>query len=273
MTPEVLSALAAQVAAATGQPPQAPAVPSGTTAQPVVPTLAQASPVVAPIAAPPPVANVGITLTAEQWAAYTSGQARVAELEEIERRRATDAQAAEVRALQAKGQIEAAFNLQREQARTELETERRRLKDTEDRAKRYALDGELARALASQPLVNGGVEQLSQLWRSQFIVEPQGDSFAVRSPDFQPVGAWVAAQLGRPEYSHFLKPQNQHGGTQGASQGVHGSPTPPASPTVEPGPRNLSEAVLMTMAATEKSKLDPRVTPSLGFGLRPMVRA
>jgi hypothetical protein len=211
---------------------------------------------------------VGITLTAEQWAAYTSTQNRVVELEEIERKRASDAQAAEVKALQAKGQIEAAFNLQREQARLELEAERKRLKDTEDRAKRYALDGELARALASQPLVSGGAEQLTRLWRDQFSVDVQGDSFAVRTPDFQPVSSWIAAQLDRPEYAHFLRAQNPNGGTAGGPPGLQGLPTAPAVVAPEKQPANLSEAVLMTLAAREKNGADPRLTPALGFGLR-----
>jgi hypothetical protein len=214
----------------------------------------------------------GIRLTAEQWAAYTSTQSRIAELEEIERRRAADAQAAEVKALQAKGQIEQAFSLQREQARFEIETERKKLKATEDRAKRYALDGELARALAEQPLVTGGADQLAQLWRSQFSVEAQGDTFAVRTPDFQPVGAWIAAQLSRPEYAHFLRAQNPSGGTAGGPLGSQGAPTPKANPAIVDGPKNLSEAVLLTMAAAEKSKADPRLTPALGFGLRPVAR-
>ena len=145
------------------------------------------------VATSQPTTAAGITLTPEQWAAYTSTQSRLAELEEIERRRAAEAQAAEIKALQAKGQIEQAFNLQREQARVEVETERKKLRELEDRAKRYALDGELARALAEKPLVPGGAEQLTQLWRGQFSVEAQGESFAVRAPDFQPVGAWEPA--------------------------------------------------------------------------------
>ena len=99
--------------------------------------------------------SVGITLTTEQWSDYTKAQARIAELEEIERRRGAEAQAAEIKALQAKGQIEQAFNLQREQARLQLDAERKKLKETEERAKRYALDGELARALGGATAGSG----------------------------------------------------------------------------------------------------------------------
>ena len=131
------------VAEATGfVPPLAPgeitAIPSPvTTAQQ---TIQATSPPLIPVSSTTQqTAPVSITLTAEQWAAYTSTQSRVAELEEVERRRAAAAQAAEVKALQAKGEIEQAFNLQREQARLEIEAERKKLKATEDRAKRYAL--------------------------------------------------------------------------------------------------------------------------------------
>ena len=277
---------AANVAAAMGYvPPLAPA--AVTTTPPPDTTTQQTTQVISPQSAPvAPSAQqtvpTGITLTAEQWAAYTSTQSRIAELEEVERRRANDAQAAEVKALQAKGQIEQAFALQRQQAQLELEAERKRLKDTEDRAKRYALDGELARSLASQPLVAGGAEQLTQLWRNQLSVEPQGDSFAVQAPGFQPVSSWIAVQLGRPEYAHFLRSQNTGGGTQGGPPGTQGlmTTTPQSPPPVQP--KNMSEAIMMQIAAQQKNTANPLLSgatqeqadgsvtrqPALGFGLR-----
>jgi hypothetical protein len=229
-----------------------------------------------------------ITLTSEQWAAYTSTQNRVAELEAAERRREAEDRDAEVKALQAKGQVEAAFNLQREQAQFELEAERKRLKDIEERTKRYALDTELARALAGQPLVPGGADQLTQLWRHQFAVEAQGDRFAVRAPDFQPVGSWIVAQLGRPEYSHFLRAENSGiatitGATTQLAQTLHGQ-----AAAANTGPRNLGDAIAIQMKDIVKqiatgavlsggSTLDENGTltrlPALGFGLRPVQRA
>ena len=65
-----------------------------------------------------------------------------------------------------------------------MQTERARLTQVEERAERYALDGELSRALAACNLVPGGAEQLTQLWRNQFLVNA-GDSFAVRTPTFR----------------------------------------------------------------------------------------
>ena len=52
----------------------------------------------------------------------------------------------------AKGEIENALRLQREEAQKQLDAERSSRAAVEDRAKRYALDGEVSRVLASQPL-------------------------------------------------------------------------------------------------------------------------
>lgn len=136
-----------------------------------------------------------VTIPLEQLQAFTSIQSRLAQMETDQRARDEAAQAELVKTMAAKGQVEDALRTMREQAQKDLDTERVKLAQIEERAKRYALDGELARTLASQPLVAGGAEQLTQLWRNQFIVEPQGDSFAVRTQDFQPVGAFIASTL------------------------------------------------------------------------------
>jgi hypothetical protein len=241
-----------------------------------------AQPVV-PSAPAQPATPAGITLTPEQWAAYTSTQTRLAELEESERRRATEAQAAEIKALQAKGQIEQALNLQRQQARAELEAERKKLREFEERAKRYALEGELARALAERPLVPGAADQLTQLWRGQFSVDAQGDSFSVRAPDFQPVGPWITSQLTRPEYAHFLCARDPSGGTM-SSTTTQAGPTQPAQLVAANQPRNLGEAIALNMANIAKQQSEnatlsggSRVSddgtivrlPAAGFGLQP----
>jgi hypothetical protein len=283
---DIFPANAALVAATSHVPPHASTAVS-TSLRPIT-TSQQATQVISPtLISTAPVDQAampaGITLTPEQWAVYTSTHARIAELELAEQKRAAEADAAEVKALQAKGQIEAAFNLQREQARQELEAERKKLRETQDRAKRYALDGELARALAAQPLVPGGADQLTQLWRHQFTVEAQGDTFTVRTPDFQPVGTWIAAQLGRPEYAHFLRAQNTSGGTAGttSTQSVQNSGT--ADPTTTP--RNLGDAIVAHMTDIAKRHTSDAIRTggaklgengqvikerAAGFGLRPL---
>ena len=211
-----------------------------------------------------------VTIPVEQLQAFTQIQTRLAQMETDQKTRDEAARAELVKTMAAKGQVEEALRTQREQAQRDIEAERIKHQKLEERAKRYALDGQLTAALAAQPLVAGGAEQLTQLWRSQFVVEPQGDTFNVRTPDFQPVGTWIAVQLGRPEYAHFLRAQNPAGGTAGAG-GVQSPPTTPGnSVTRDVQPKNMSEAVLLTMAARKKSEDDPRLTPTLGMGLRPL---
>jgi hypothetical protein len=137
----------------------------------------------------------------------------------------------------------------------------------EERAKRYALDGELSKALASQPLVPGGAEQLTQLWRNQFQVEPQGESFHVRTPTFQSVGDFVGAQLARPEYAHFLRAQNPTGGTAGTT-GAHQAAPTPASPAAPTTPKNFGEAIVLQMQEIYKGQpSDARLNPAAPMGL------
>ena len=47
-------------------------------------------------------------------------------------------------------------------------------------------------------------------------MEAQADSFAVRTPTFQSVSDFVAAQLAQPHYAHFIRSTNQ-GGTAGTT--------------------------------------------------------
>src|SRR4029077_13888860 len=109
------------------------------------------------------------------------------------------------------------------------------------RAKRFALDAELSKALASQPLVPGGADQLARLLRSDFAVEAHGESYAVRSNDFRNVSDYVNAQLARPEYAHFIRASNPGGGTGGSSGASLAAPTAPANPAA-PAPAPAAPA-------------------------------
>ena len=137
--------------------------------------------------------------------------------------------------------------MQREQAEATIAAERRAREEVEERAKRYALDGELGRALASQPLAVGAADHLTKILRDEFQVTPQGNSFLVQSKDFRSVGDYLGTLLGRPEYACFLRPQNAGGGTGGASA-TQAAPTTPANPAAAQQPRNMGEAILMSMA-------------------------
>ena len=128
-------------------------------------------------AAPQPAANQPqtVTIPLEQLQTFTSIQARLAQIEADQRTREAAAQQEQAEILAKKGEVENALNLLRQQSEQQLANERAARATIEDRAKRYALDGEVSRVLAAQPLVPGAVEQLTRLWRSEFTVEPQGD--------------------------------------------------------------------------------------------------
>ena len=207
-----------------------------------------------------------VTIPLEQLQAFTSIQARLAEMEAAQRAQQEAAQQEQARILAQKGDLENALRLAREQSEQALSAERQRLAQIEERAKRYALDGELSQALTSYNLVQGGAEQLAHLWRSQFVVDAQGDSFAVRTPTFQSVNEFVSQQLARPEYAHFLRATTQGGTATG--QTIQAAQTPPASPTPAPQPRNMGEAVILHMQGLQKAQGDARANLSLPMGLK-----
>ena len=129
--------------------------------------------------------------------------------------------------------------------------------------------------LAAQPLVGAAAEQLTQLWRNQFVVEPQGESFVVRTPAFQSVGDFVAAQLALPQYAHFIRASNPGGGTAGTTGAHVTMPTTPANPAAPVVPKNFGEAIILQMQENKKNEpSDPRLNPAAAMGLnsRSMVR-
>jgi hypothetical protein len=246
---------------------------------PMPPMPQAAAAVAATSPATPPAPTIAqpqtVTIPLEQLQAFTSVQARLAQMESDQRSRDDAARAEQVKLLAQKGEIENALRIQREEAQKQLDSERASRSAVEERAKRYALDGEVSRVLASQPLVPGGAEQLTQLWRSQFVVEPQGDSFNVRTPTFQSVGDFVAAQLARPEYAHFVRASNPGGGTAGATGAHQAAPTSPANPAAPIQPKNFGEAIILQMQELQKTQpSDPRLNPAAAMGLnsRSMIR-
>jgi hypothetical protein len=207
-----------------------------------------------------------VTIPLEQLQAFTSVQARLADMEAAQRAQQETAQQEQARILAQKGEVENALRMLRDQSEQTLNTERQKFLQIEERAKRFALDGELSRALTAHNLVQGGAEQLSQLWRTQFVVDAQGDSFSVRTPTFQSVNEFVSQQLSRPEYAHFLR-ASTNGGTA-TGQTIQTAQTPPASPTPTPQPKNMGEAVILHMQSLQKAQGDARANMSLPMGLR-----
>ncbi len=237
-------------------------------APPVAPAPATAA------ATPPPAAPVApqtVTIPLEQLQAFTSIQARLAEHEEQTRRAAAEAQRREAEVLAERGNLQDALRQLREQSEQQLQAERQKAVEVQQRAQQYALDSELSRALSGENLVPGGVEQLSRLFRGDFVVEPQGSAFQVRTPTYQSVPEYIKAQLGRPEYAHFLRAQNPGGGTASGqptqTPPAAADPAPPA-----PQPRNMGEAVILHMQGLQKVQGDGRANMGLPLGLRAAAR-
>jgi hypothetical protein len=221
----------------------------------------------APASTPPTAtAQQTVSIPLEQLHAFTSMQARLAEMEAAQRAQQESTRQEQARILAQKGEVENALRMLREQSEQTLNAERQKLVQVEERAKRYALDGELSRTLASHNLVQGGAEQLAHLWRSQFVVETQGESFAVRTPTFQTVGDFVTQQLARSEYAHFLRASTQGGTATG--QTIQAAQTPPSNLAPAPQPRNMGEAVILHMQGIQKAQGDARANMSLPMGLK-----
>jgi TolA-binding protein len=179
-----------------------------------------------------------VTIPLEQAQAFTTMQARLAQLESEQRSREQAIQQEQARIRVQKGEVEDAMRILREQSEQQVQAERARLAQVEERAKRYALDGELSRALAAC------------------------------TPTFQSVGDFVHQQLGRPEYAHFVRPQNPGGGTGGFQPSTQSLPSTPANPAQAPQPKNMGEAVILHMQNMQKAQGDPRANISLPMGLK-----
>ncbi len=250
--------LAANLAALapSGTPPAdgAPTT-TATTTTVVTPTVMATT---TPTAMPTPVPTVPL----EQ---FTAIQVRLAELEKERADREAKARQVEIEALKVKGDYEKVFSLQREQSQAELQVERTRLREIEERAKRYALDRELAIALASKPLVPGGAEHLTRLLRDDFQVTTAGDSFVVQSKDFRSVGDYIGVMLSRPDYQCFVRANNPSGGSGGP--GVQSVQTSTLTTPTEV-PATFSDAVIALAKAQSATAKNPQFDRTVPFGLR-----
>jgi hypothetical protein len=165
-----------------------------------------------------------------------------------------DATAANIRAEAALGRAD---TLARNH-RAEVEAERAR-------AAAFATKAELSRALASQPLVPGGAEQLTSLWNNQLRADPTTDGFNVRTDSFQDVTTFVTSQLARPEYAHYRRD------TQPAPPVNRPAPTVLDSPTEQP--RNYGEYIVQMAAQHRAAEADRAAAKpatldmSQGFGI------
>ncbi len=229
------------------------------------------TPAPSPTATPAPAGPTTVSIPLTDLQAFTAAQARLSQMEADNRQRELASQQREAQLLADTGKVQEALVLLRKQSDEQVNAERLSKAQVEERAKRYALDGELARTLASQPLVPGGAEQLTQLWRNQFAVEPQGDTYAVRTPTFESVEAFVTRNLAQPNYAHFVRAQNPTGGTGAPQGGALSTPTPAANILSDAPvqPRNLGEALLLQMKENARKPIGSSATDvGQSFGLR-----
>ncbi len=237
-------------------------------------TPAPAAPAVVSDAPPPPAAPPAdpnappalVPIPQDQLQALMASQTRLAQLEAEARQREEAATAEQARLLAAKGQVEEALKSIQQSSEAKLAAEAQARMRSEERAKRYALDNELSKALSMHPILPGTTDQLTSILRGQLQVEAQGDSYAVRTPAFVSAIDHVATTLAKPEFAHFLRPHGMGGAGAG---GANAAPTPPANETPPAEPKNFSEAIILQMQEIAKNKVaaDPRTDMRQGFGL------
>jgi len=233
------------------------------------PTPAPAPAVVSdtpPAPADPNAPPATVPISQEQLQSFMASQTRLAQLEAEARQREEAAQAEQARLLAAKGQVEEALKTIQQQSDAKLRAEAEQRLRAEERAKRYALDNELSKALSMHPLLPGTTDQLTAILRGQLQVEAQGDSFVVRTPAFVSAIDHVTTTLGKPEFAHFLRP---HGAGGAGAGGANAAPTPPANPTPNAQPKNFGEAIILQMEELAKGAgvSDPKRDMTKSFGL------
>jgi hypothetical protein len=246
------------------------------------PASTPATPAAQTVAATPPPANASgtttpatpatpstVTISTEAYTALADLKIQIAELRSQQQQREDTARAEQLALMAKNGEAEKALQETRKDAERQLHAERTQSAANKARAERYALDNELTRVLAEKPLNPGAAVQLVQLLRGNFSVEPQGETFAVRTPAGQSVADFVAAQLAHADYAHFIRSGNQ-GGTGGTTGGHQSTPTPPANTGTTPVvPNTLSEAVILHYQGIEaKRPTDSRIDLSQPMGLR-----
>jgi hypothetical protein len=232
----------------------------------------------APVSDASPAALIGsdqpqtVTIPVVELQQLTQVQARLAQLESEQRQREEAAQAEQARLLAAKGQVEEALKAIQAQSEARLRAESESRLRTEERAKRYALDNELAKALAMHAILPGTADQLTMILRGQLQVQEEGEKYVVRTPTFVAAADHVAQTLAKPEFAHFLRPHSA-GGTAGTGA-TQAAPTPAANPVPDLLPKNFGEAIILQIQAQQASKgaIDSRTDMSQSFGLGKGVR-
>lgn len=131
-------------------------------------------------------------------AALAELQTAAAQLRDLERTRAAEAQAAETRIMLARGEVDSV-----------VKATQARVQEAENRAAEFAIKGSLAQALTSHRLSDQWAgDQLQVLMRGDFVALPTPNGFDVRSRDGRSVADHVAGKLAQETFAHFRARDN-----------------------------------------------------------------
>src|SRR5271166_5501998 len=248
--------------------PAAPATPAAAAVADTPPAAAAGTPSQPGATTPPAAVPPTVTITSALYDNLISQQAENVRLQAAQRERDDKARQEKLDLMVQQGKYEDVVRETRADADRRVQAVQEQRIAIEERAKRYAVDGELSRALAGLPLNPGAAEQLTHLFRGNFTAAPEGEGFSVRTAGGQNAAEFIAATLAQSNYAHF-RPAMTQGGTAGTSGGAIGPPTPAAHAAMPAEPNTLSEAIIMNFQAREALKpTDPRLDLRSGMGLR-----
>jgi hypothetical protein len=236
-------------------------------------TAASPSPTPTPTPTPTSTASTGgvVTIPEAQYQEFLSAKMEVLRFQHEREQEARDRAQKDAETAIEQGRLRDGIEQLRAQKQRELDELKTALSNTENVAKRSVLDRDLSTSLAEHPLVSGAMGQLMSLMTPNLQVVNENGVFKTQTPTFQDVRSFVKDQLGKEEYSHFLKPTST-GGTGGATGAHLSSPTPGAAGNQQAVPQQLGvAAVLDTISRINEQKemykdIPATVNPRAGFG-------
>ena len=209
-----------------------------------------------------------VTIPLEQVQAFTSMQARLAQLESEQRSREQATQQEQARILAQKGEVENALRMLREQSEQQVQAER----------------SEAHAGRGSGQEVRPGWRAFPRLGRLQPGPRRRGATHPalaksvpgrcarrlLRRPHSDvPVGRRFRAPAAREARIRPFRPGPEPGRWYRRCSAVGpGAAEPPAEPAQAPQPKNMGEAVILHMQSMQKAQGDPRANISLPMGLK-----
>lgn len=183
-----------------------------------------------------------VTISAAEFKALEEARSRLVAIEDEKKQTATALEAMTTKSV------------------ADLAAANARAEEATARASRFALDSQLAQAFGGHDLYEGSAEDLSELWRKDFEVTPDGERFQVRAKDGRTVSAVVAERLAQPRYSNHVRATSRHG----AGGGAGNMPAPTQGISQQQAPMSVSDALLIR----ERDRLT-NAKPTRGLAYRP----